>query len=291
MRFPVAYGLRGIRGMTHSRTTDCRGYRATSTTSGSATGATGYLAEDACSTILVRGSVPRTQLPCGAEPPVQLCAQGTPHLCSPQIDPLEPPAACRDFVFRTEFVPGIDSNPRLFAEGGFPRIVDRGPLVGALSFTPRGGVTGKARIRVLGTTSSANSEAVAIEFEVEVVDVNDEPVIGTVIDKIVSFSDGPQVKVFASDIFTEVIFHFCRFTCCAHACPPTFCFCLCMKKCVSVCAVYIPLCHIIYIEGRWNRQFHVGMGRLQHHASSSNQHKARAQLDRRFRVLCCNLHQ
>ncbi len=63
MRSPIAYGLSGIRGTTHSRTTDYRGYRAAAATSGSAKD---YLAGDACSTILVRGSMPRTQLSCAS---------------------------------------------------------------------------------------------------------------------------------------------------------------------------------------------------------------------------------
>ena len=132
MRSPIAYGLSGIRDTTHSRTTDYRGYRATAATSGSAKD---YLAGDTCSTILVRGSMPRTQLSCGTSPPRQHCPPDTPHLCTPQIDPLEPPAACWDVSFHTELVVTNDSNPRIFTDDGFPRVLDKPPLVGALAFT------------------------------------------------------------------------------------------------------------------------------------------------------------
>jgi hypothetical protein len=48
-----------------------------------------------------------------------------------------------------------------------------------------------------------------------------------------------------------------------------------VSLCLLLCALFI---HILTpIQGRWDWQFHVGMGRVQHHASSSHQHKARTQ--------------
>ena len=66
-----------------------------------------------------------------------------------------------------------------------PKLVDRGPLAGTLRFTPRAGETGTARFRVVmekaassSMPASPASQPVAREFVIEVVPVNDPPVIG-----------------------------------------------------------------------------------------------------------------
>ena len=74
IRTPIAKGMRGIRELTYSVSTDCTGYRTWA--------ARKYMQGEACSTILLRGGVPRSQLPCGEMPPVQLCSPTTPvRLC------------------------------------------------------------------------------------------------------------------------------------------------------------------------------------------------------------------
>ena len=162
-------------------------------------------------------------MPCGERPPVQECSPTTPHLCTPSIDPLEPRPSCRDVSFRMEPVEGADSL-RLFADDGAPRLMEKGPLKGALSFTPRHGVTGEARFRVsmdkapVGAGGSANagnrrllvaaSQPVIREFVISVLPVNDPPVIRSVLDiSVVSGSRANFTKVFAPDIIAEVRGH------------------------------------------------------------------------------------
>jgi hypothetical protein len=213
IRKPIAKGLRGIRELTHSATMDCTGYKA----HGAAGAAPfSYQEGDACSTILVRGSIPRTQLPCGERPPVQECIPTTPHLCTPSIDPLEPRANCRDASFRMEPVADDDAL-RLFTDDGAPRLIEKGPLKGALTFTPRNGVTGEARFRIsmekapVGAGGSgrrllvAASQPVTREFVISVLPVNDPPVIRTILDlSVVSGSSANFTKVFAPEIIAEV---------------------------------------------------------------------------------------
>lgn len=203
--------------MTHSVDTDCTGY-----TTGGMPGSSPftYRQGDACSTILVRGSIPRTQLPCGEQPPVQECSPLTPHLCTPSVDPMEPPATCRDVSFHVEAFAGEAS---LFTEDGAPHLIERGTLKGALSFTPRSGVTGEARFRVsmqkagMGAGESAQANAasrrllvapnspIVREFVISVLPVNDAPVIRRTYDvSVVSGSGINFTEVFASDIVAEV---------------------------------------------------------------------------------------
>ena len=214
IRAPIAYGLRGIRQLTHSLTTDCSGYKKRPAMSGK--DAEIFQAGDTCSTVLLRGTVPRTQLPCGEIPPVQLCSPATPHLCSPAVDPLEPPANCRDVVFRTEAIEESGLNRLLFTDDGAPRVVEKGPTKGSLSFTPRPGQTGKARFRVVmekrasdpleGAASRqllAANEPVVREFIIQVYPVNDPPIIRSTLDIQVDGDAGPRVEIFAPDVFAE----------------------------------------------------------------------------------------
>ena len=215
IRRPVSHGLRGIRELTHSVETDCAGYKI-----GSLSGGIPFTFQPggACSTILVRGGIPRTQLPCGEAPPVQECSPHTPHLCTPSVDPLEPPAQCREVSFRIEAL--HDTALSLFTEDGAPRLMETGPLKGALSFTPRSGVTGEARFRVamekadmgVGESASgsrrllvASSQPVVREFVISVLPVNDPPVIRSTYDvSVVSGSRANFTKIFASHISAEV---------------------------------------------------------------------------------------
>ena len=207
IRVPISHGLRGIRHLQYSNMTDCRGY------TGIASG------QQRCPTVLLRGGVPRTQLPCGELPPVQQCPDAgagtgspTPHLCRPSVDPLEPRAMCRDISFRTEEVAQPRSNARLFADDGMPKLVDRGPLAGTLRFTPRAGETGTARFRVVmekaassSMPASPASQPVAREFVIEVVPVNDPPVIGQTRDITVLAAGGRVDEVFSSHIVSDAV--------------------------------------------------------------------------------------
>lgn len=273
IRSPIAKGLRGIRQLTHSTATDCKGYKAKR-----ASGfAHSYGPGEACSAILLRGSIPRTQLPCGEEPPVQFCSPTTPHLCTAQVDAMEPPPSCRDIKFHTALVPGASSNPRLFTNNGAPRVIESGPHKGALSFTPRRGETGKARFRVTmektvsgkitgtgGRRLLAASVPVVNEFFIEVLSVNDPPVIHELRDITLVSDAGPRLEVFATRISVEVrellgsrIVEWRAFksaiSSAARQASASCCLCLLFFLCCTGC---------------WNRKLHVGVGRVQHHESA-----------------------
>jgi hypothetical protein len=211
IREPITHGLRGIRHLRHSNI-DCAGY--TVDNSSSSGSRKTYQKGELCSTILLRGGVPRTQLPCGSRPPVQFCSPTTPELCTPSIDELEPRAACRDISFRIEVSTAL-SNPLLFTDDGMPHLVDKGPGAGTLMFTPRNGQTGEARFRVVMEKALSSDDNVAErmdssanvpisrEFVIEIVQVNDPPVIGSIRDVIVLADSGRLERVFATDIFAE----------------------------------------------------------------------------------------
>jgi hypothetical protein len=130
---------------------------------------------------------------------------------------MEPPASCRDIKFHTAPVPGASSNPRLFTNAGAPRVIESGPHKGALSFTPRSGETGKARFRVTmektvsgkmagagGRRLLAASVPVVNEFVIEVLSVNDPPVVHELRDITLVSDAGPRLEVFATRISAEV---------------------------------------------------------------------------------------
>lgn len=130
---------------------------------------------------------------------------------------MEPPASCRDINFDTSPVLGASSNPRLFTNDGAPRVIESGPHKGALTFTPRSGETGKARFRVTmgkavseeiadagGRRLLAASVPVVHEFVIEVLSVNDPPVIHELRDITLLSDVGPRLEVFATRISAEV---------------------------------------------------------------------------------------
>lgn len=148
---------------------------------------------DTCRTVHVLGGQLRNEFLCSDAPPIG--AAGA-------IDPLEPPAICRDVTLSVKII--SLSNPDLFGEA--PSIDGVGSTMGTLRFTPRNGQVGSARVQVemekSGPASAGALLRAAAEFNISVVNVNLQPVV-EVKPVMVNWVTGTRTVQFTTNIVAE----------------------------------------------------------------------------------------